>query len=280
MEPTPEELSTFTELAPILAWSGVIGDPADAASESASLLTHVGFTPADHPRYVAALSQLRWESFLEGWSLPGDLLANARQYGAAMFFYKGCCQACPLPTEPSTVGLSQSTAVLPETKEVRTVKLNLTVDPSKEECRHYYMSTEEVEKVYSVYRRTMVAPPSAAEEATTDQLSAVRALLTVKLVPYVDMTLWTPFNLRLQRRMATTGLQLGADGTFKRVELKAPPDVETWRAAYKVLKTVLISLGAVSPARLERYSDLVSKFASQHGPSLWGAVFGGGKDEA
>eukprot|EP00971_Amphidinium_carterae_P127143 2519150-Amphidinium_carterae.1 len=51
------------------------------------------------------------------------------------------------------------------------------------------------------------------------------------------MTLWTPFNLRLQRRMATTGLQLGADGRFRRVELKAPPDVQTWRANYRVLKT-------------------------------------------
>eukprot|EP00971_Amphidinium_carterae_P258277 5126700-Amphidinium_carterae.1 len=90
----------------------------------------------------------------------------------------------------------------------------------------------------------MGAPSSAAEEATTEQLSAVRALLAAKLVPYVDTTFWNPFNLRLQRKMATTGLQLGADGTFRRVELKAPPDVETWRAAYKVLKTSLISMGS------------------------------------
>eukprot|EP00971_Amphidinium_carterae_P327927 6459528-Amphidinium_carterae.2 len=272
MEPTAADLQTFSELTPILGWAGVVGDPADAASESASLLTHVGFTQADHPRYVAALSLSRWESFLEGWTLPGDQAANARQYGAALLFYQGCRRACPLPTEPQPGGAQVSTALTPEPKENRTVKLNLTVDPSKEESAAL-MSSEEVERAYTLYRRTMGAPPSAAEEATTEQLSAVRALLLAKVVPYVDMTLWTPFNLRLQRKMATTGLQLGADGTFKRVELKAPPDIETWRAAYKVLKTTLISFGAVSPARLERYSDLVSKFASQYGAHLWGAVY-------
>eukprot|EP00971_Amphidinium_carterae_P325337 6455557-Amphidinium_carterae.1 len=73
--------------------------------------------------------------------------------------------------------------------------------------------------------------------------------------------------------MATTGLQLGADGRFRRVELKAPPDVETWRASYRVLKTVLISLEAVSPARLERYGDLIVKLANQYGQGLWGSVY-------
>eukprot|EP00971_Amphidinium_carterae_P013013 256551-Amphidinium_carterae.1 len=65
----------------------------------------------------------------------------------------------------------------------------------------------------------------------------------------------------------------GADGTFRRVELKAPTDVETWRAAHKVLKTSLMSMRAVSPARLERYSDLVSKFVSQYVAPLWGAIY-------
>eukprot|EP00971_Amphidinium_carterae_P334343 6469558-Amphidinium_carterae.1 len=150
--------------------------------------------------------------------------------------------------------------------------LNLTVDPAREESTTA-MTPAEIEKAYDVYRRTMGAPPSAAEEATHDQLTAVKALLGGKHPPYVDMTLWSPFNLRLQRRMATSGLQIGADGLLRRVELKAPPDVETWRAAYRVLKTALISFAAVSPARLDRYGDLIHRYATQYGQNLWGAVY-------
>eukprot|EP00971_Amphidinium_carterae_P122076 2417378-Amphidinium_carterae.1 len=77
MGPTPVELETFTELTPMVGLESP-ATPADAASESASLLTHVGFTEADHPRYVAALLLSRWVSFLEGWHVAGDLVANAR----------------------------------------------------------------------------------------------------------------------------------------------------------------------------------------------------------
>eukprot|EP00971_Amphidinium_carterae_P332987 6467442-Amphidinium_carterae.1 len=83
------------------------------------------------------------------------------------------------------------------------VKLNLTVDPAREESTAA-MPASEIEKAYEVYVRTMGAPPSAAEEATQDQLTSMKALLASKHPPYVDMCLWTPFNLRLQRKMATS----------------------------------------------------------------------------
>eukprot|EP00971_Amphidinium_carterae_P264224 5241644-Amphidinium_carterae.1 len=79
----------------------------------------------------------------------------------------------------------------------------------------------------------MGAPPAAHEEATVDQLSALRGILREGGPPYVDMTLWTPFNLRLQRKMATSGLQLDGDGKLRKVELRAPPDYETWRCAFQ-----------------------------------------------
>eukprot|EP00971_Amphidinium_carterae_P168418 3336936-Amphidinium_carterae.2 len=79
--------------------------------------------------------------------------------------------------------------------------------------------------------------------------------------------------MRFQRRMATAGMKLSEDGTFRKVEQRAPPDYETWRQAFKVLRTVLISLGAVTPARLDRYADHVHRLARIYGPTYWGAVY-------
>eukprot|EP00971_Amphidinium_carterae_P207000 4106884-Amphidinium_carterae.1 len=67
MEPTREEVATFDSMGAVLRWAGVVGDPTDATTEAASLLAHVGFSPADHPRYVAVLSQGRWEQYLTDW---------------------------------------------------------------------------------------------------------------------------------------------------------------------------------------------------------------------
>eukprot|EP00971_Amphidinium_carterae_P136629 2707154-Amphidinium_carterae.2 len=99
----------------------------------------------------------------------------------------------------------------------------------------------------------MGTPPTPHEEATQEQLSAVRALLKNNLVPYVDMCLWTPFNQRLQRRMATSGMKLSEGGTFRRTDQHAPPDYEIWRQAFIVQSTPysahLIGSGDACPLR-------------------------------
>eukprot|EP00971_Amphidinium_carterae_P319596 6352049-Amphidinium_carterae.1 len=62
----------------------------------------------------------------------------------------------------------------------------------------------------------MGAPPAAHEECTADQLAAVRSLVKEGLPPYVDMSVWGPYGLRIQRKLAFTGLQLTPDGALKR----------------------------------------------------------------
>eukprot|EP00971_Amphidinium_carterae_P251870 5000773-Amphidinium_carterae.2 len=64
----------------------------------------------------------------------------------------------------------------------------------------------------------MGASPSPAEKCTAEQLSAVAALLRDRDPPFVDFSLFTPFNRRLQRKLAATGLQLTGEGTFRKVD--------------------------------------------------------------
>eukprot|EP00974_Lingulodinium_polyedra_P101719 9852119-Lingulodinium_polyedra.AAC.1 len=60
----------------------------------------------------------------------------------------------------------------------------------------------------------------------------------------------------MQRRMLRAGMVFRPDGSLTQVELKGPPDVETWHSCYRLLKTAMISFKAASVARLEAYSDL------------------------
>eukprot|EP00971_Amphidinium_carterae_P323676 6432602-Amphidinium_carterae.1 len=57
MDPTPEEISAFTGVGSIMVWAGLRGDPADAASEPASLLDHLSMAVNEQPRFVAALTR-------------------------------------------------------------------------------------------------------------------------------------------------------------------------------------------------------------------------------
>eukprot|EP00971_Amphidinium_carterae_P133622 2646621-Amphidinium_carterae.1 len=145
--------------------------------------------------------------------------------------YRGCVAACFSSSLPSSSATPPPT-LPPAVEQGRMVKLNLTVDPAREDSRPV-MTQSEIELAYQTYIKVMGAPPAAHEEATQEQMSAVRALLKDDLVPYVDMCLWTPFNMRLQRKMATSGLKLGEDGMFRKSDQRAPPDYEAWRQAFK-----------------------------------------------
>eukprot|EP00971_Amphidinium_carterae_P130563 2586583-Amphidinium_carterae.1 len=56
--------------------------------------------------------------------------------------------------------------------------------------------------------------------------------------------------------------KLTPDGALKRTEFKGPASFEQWANSFRLLKTALISLGEVSPARLDRYCDLIQKYAT------------------
>eukprot|EP00971_Amphidinium_carterae_P034975 688718-Amphidinium_carterae.2 len=64
-------------------------------------------------------------------------------------------------------------------------------------------------------------------------------------VPYVDFALWVPHHVRMKKKLAFTGLIIGADGVLRRAEIEGDPR----------------GFGAVSLARLDRYSDYVAHAA-------------------
>ena len=66
-----------------------------------------------------------------------------------------------------------------------------------------------------------------------------------------------------------SGLVPCGDGTYKRVELRGPPDIATWAAAFLVLRAALLMIGACSMAALDKYYDRVIRLAREYGPEVW-----------
>eukprot|EP00971_Amphidinium_carterae_P163674 3245118-Amphidinium_carterae.1 len=132
MDPTAEEVAAFANVANVMTWAGVRGDPADAASEAASLLHHLELAAAEHPRYVAVLPADTWAQFVQNWS-PNGVPANAQQLGAALLVHRGCLAIFAAPPPSRETPPAPTTA--PPPAEQRMVKLNLTVDPSREESK-------------------------------------------------------------------------------------------------------------------------------------------------
>eukprot|EP00971_Amphidinium_carterae_P227784 4517995-Amphidinium_carterae.1 len=106
------------------------------------------------------------------------------------------------------------------------------------------MTQPEVEAASARYSALMGAPP-AAHECTADQLATVKATI---------------------RQQLTLTEQL------KRTEFKGPSSFEQWANFFRLLKTALISLGEVTPARMDRYCDLIQKYATWFGPDHWSTI--------
>ena len=53
------------------------------------------------------------------------------------------------------------------------------------------------------------------------------------------------------------------------MELKGPPDLETWLASCMALRAALIMLGAVGPNVLGLYIKEMFKFAQDYGTKVW-----------
>eukprot|EP00971_Amphidinium_carterae_P049423 973688-Amphidinium_carterae.1 len=88
----------------VLMWAGVVGDPADASTEAADGGNNTSPT---------------------GW---------CRAVGNLMPVYKACRAACPMPVDQSSAAASATSVVVASAPvDERVVKLNLTVDPAREE---------------------------------------------------------------------------------------------------------------------------------------------------
>jgi hypothetical protein len=126
---------------------------------------------------------------------------------------------------------------------------------------------------YATYKKVFGVHPAPDEELSGEQLTALKVLLSADLAPYVDFAVWGPHSYRLLRKHRLSGVSFTRDGSLVPIELSGPATFDQWLKNFKCLRTGLISWGAVSLGRLDGYSDMISRYHSRYGPSIWHVLY-------
>ena len=93
------------------------------------------------------------------------------------------------------------------------------------------------------YTARLGGPPTEDVEPSTEQYTGVVHIISLDAPPYVDFSILGPYAVRNKKRMKLSGFHISDDGTLEKCEIFGPPSIDAWSRAYKVLRTVLVSLG-------------------------------------
>ena len=153
-----------------------------------------------------------------------------------------------------------------------TIKIGRVIDQKLDE-EITYLPQAELQAMYSRYVKIMDEKPPRDVAVTPEQLTALQHLLTTGRPPYVDMSLFGPHFVRMQKRIALAGARMDSKGVMRDVEMYGPPNIDAWLQSYDCLVTALIMLNTVSRPHLAAYRKLIVKYATQYGASVWHLLY-------
>ena len=114
-------------------------------------------------------------------------------------------------------------------------------------------------------------PPSVEQEATGEQVSAMRARLLAGMVPHADFAAWRPHGTRMLRQLKFQAHFPTPGGGWRTREVAGPATFDEWRGSWAVSAFAMEILGAASRARLERHASHIGKLAGTY-PDYWWIV--------
>jgi hypothetical protein len=189
---------------------------------------------------------------------------------------------CGLAGDEAGVGLSLTTpaansiatAVAPQPIHKRKFKLSSVVDQGDDQEVDALVAGDFRNAVKKLRAANDGLEPTADEEATPDQLQGIAVKLAQDVVPFADFGVLRPHGQRLERALKfQANCWDPAKGELVAKELPGPPSIEEWLRSWKVFSFILVALGAVTRARLERYRDTIvalnSKFGQLRGCTWW-----------
>ena len=125
---------------------------------------------------------------------------------------------------------------------------------------------------FQQYLQTVGGWPPEEEEPTPEQVSAVAKRINIQgIAPYVDMAIFTPYGHRTQRAAKFRTYILTAGG-YTAKELPGPSNFIQWRTCFRVLRTTLIMLDAVSLSALRNYEMAIERLARTY-PTAWHLIY-------
>ena len=289
MDPPQEEIQKWQGVGDILGWLK-LADPADPQSAGGSLLQLLGATPSTPVMLLGSIPQKDYDELIAEWK-PGGQPPTPIQASQAALLGRASRVAigAELTQDATKVQVEREKEREKELKEME-LKLQAAVakaaaqPPPATSKKKVKMSTvadqindqevdvlddEKINQCYAAYNAIFKDIPPEGEECTIEQLSGLHELLKSGAPPYVDFALWGPHGYRMMRRLRLTGLLMGEGGHLRHVELPGPPDFAMWEKCYRVLRTGLLMLEAVSVSALDAYAAHFKRYHERYGPRVF-----------
>ena len=247
MDPDPTTAAA-PNLDLVAQWASLDGTRDDVHTARGSLFQLLGFHGAERPRFIgimASLSLAQWTItpvHTPGAPAPPPVAPNFAQRSQAGVFARTCrvltgtqvstaVQPPPVPPAPSTSG----------TKKITMSQVINQADDDEIEP----MDQTQVHQAYANYHTRTGGFPPEDEELSAEQLATLNSVYQSGRTPYTDMSIWGPYQLRIQKRIKKRGVRLSPTGDITTVETFGPGNYES--------RTGSIMLDQISSSRLDNY---------------------------
>jgi hypothetical protein len=290
MEPTDAEVVQFgmsTSVDGIFKWLQIPDAVAKAIGDHLGLAADLKTV---HPRVLAVMPVADFRAALEGLTIDDNpakpaILNLATLAHRAARKVLGVVEApAPTPAAPAAgedivaaIGRLQSGS---SSRVERKVKMANILDPN-DDAEIPSLTAAEEKQFFDNYFDIKQGEPEIESEPTADQISAMNTRITkLKLEPYADFSILTPFGRRMAKHLRHRSWLLQQDGTYQPCEVPGPADWDTWYACWRVYATILLMLRwpakkegdkeelVVSPAALECYLEAFRTLVREH-PEAW-----------
>merc|ERR1711966_525012 len=128
-------------------------------------------------------------------------------------------------------------------------------------------------RMAKAYKDKYGALPKKDQEPSIEQVSALKQLLAVAAMPYVNFALWGPHGRRVLRKLvhepATWDPATGKMITNTR---KGPGSFEVWAKGWAVFKNAMLYLEEASVAAMDGYRDHIQDLAQTY-PTCWFIIY-------
>ena len=154
----------------------------------------------------------------------------------------------------------------------KVVKMSSLID-QQDDSELQLVGNTVINRWLQTYMTLMGALPDRAEEPTPAQLSALHKRVTTNdNAPYVDMSIWVPFERRMSKVQKCRTYHPLGDGSFLVRDLPGPSTHQGWLASWRVFKCAALMQEIVSLAALQSYERHIERLVLQW-PGAWGLIY-------
>ena len=180
----------------------------------------------------------------------------------------------PNPWETASAATQTTTTSTTSAAEgERKIKLASVIDQGDDsEMIVTAEGTKVFRKALERYVTIMGGPPTEETEPTLEQFLALQRRIKAGHPPYADFAIFVPFARRSSKASRYRSYVPRGDGEYQVRELPGPASLVQWSACFKVYRTALVMLNAVTLASLQNYQEMVERFARRYA-SCWHLVY-------